>query len=197
MNHVIPLNTDQRNMVENNLQLVKRTIFKYITVSDTILGLDFDDLFQEGCIWLCKAAATFREDKGVKFETYAEKVVSNGLRTYCRLTYNKQKRVLSLSDCEECEFDEPMEQNSFDDELIEQDILRFLQNLKSEYSGVARLGIEAIEWKVKGLTGADIARMYDVKPNMVGAWISRAVQKLRKNIVFILWMEQFREQKTP
>ena len=37
--------------------------------------------------------------------------------------------------------------------------------------------------------------MYDVKPNMVGAWISRAVQKLKKNIVFILWMEQFKEQK--
>lgn len=195
MNRIIPLNKEQRNMVESNLQLVKRTIYKYITVNDTILGLDFDDLFQEGCIWLCKAAATFREEKGVKFETYAEKVIINGLRTYCRLTYNKQKRMLSLSDCEEYELEKSTEQNSFDDELIEQDILRFLQNLKSEYTGVARLGIEAIEWKVKGLTGAEIARLYDVKPNMVGAWISRAVQKLKKNIVFILWMEQFREQQ--
>ena len=159
------------------------------------MGLDFDDLFQEGCIWLCKAAATFREDKGVKFETYAEKVVSNGLRTYCRLTYSKQKRILSLSDCEEVEFDEPIVLKSYDNDLIEQDILRFLQNLKSEYTGVARLGIEAIEWKVKGFTGTEIANMYDVKPNMVGAWISRAVQKLKKNIVFILWMEQFKEQK--
>lgn len=195
MNRVIPLSAEQRNMVENNLQLVKRTIYKYITVNQTILGLDFDDLFQEGCIWLCKAAATFREDKGVKFETYAEKVVSNGLRTYCRLTYSKQKRILSLSDCEEVEFDEPIVLKSYDNDLIEQDILRFLQNLKSEYTGVARLGIEAIEWKVKGFTGTEIANMYDVKPNMVGAWISRAVQKLKKNIVFILWMEQFKEQK--
>lgn len=195
MNQVIPLSAEQRNMVENNLQLVKRTIYKYITVNQTILGLDFDDLFQEGCIWLCKAAATFREDKGVKFETYAEKVVSNGLRTYCRLTYSKQKRILSLSDCEEVEFDEPIVLKSYDNDLIEQDILRFLQNLKSEYTGVARLGIEAIEWKVKGFTGTEIANMYDVKPNMVGAWISRAVQKLKKNIVFILWMEQFKEQK--
>lgn len=195
MNQVIPLSAEQRNMVENNLQLVKRTIYKYITVNQTILGLDFDDLFQEGCIWLCKAAATFREDKGVKFETYAEKVVSNGLRTYCRLTYSKQKRILSLSDCEEVEFDEPIVLKSYDNDLIEQDILRFLQNLKSEYTGVARLGIEAIEWKVKGFTCTEIANMYDVKPNMVGAWISRAVQKLKKNIVFILWMEQFKEQK--
>lgn len=195
MNQVIPLSAEQRNMVENNLQLVKRTIYKYITVNQTILGLDFDDLFQEGCIWLCKAAATFREHKGVKFETYAEKVVSNGLRTYCRLTYSKQKRILSLSDCEEVEFDEPIVLKSYDNDLIEQDILRFLQNLKSEYTGVARLGIEAIEWKVKGFTGTEIANMYDVKPNMVGAWISRAVQKLKKNIVFILWMEQFKEQK--
>lgn len=194
MKRIIPLNTEQQNMVESNLQLVKRAIYKYIIVNDTILGLDFDDLFQEGCIWLCKAAATFREDKGAKFETYAEKVVVNGLRTYYRLTYNKQKRILSLSDCKDYELSEQTFSYPLDDKLIEHDILSFLHSLKSEYSGVARLGIEAIGWKVKGLTGAEIARMYNVKPNVVGAWISRAVQKLKKNVVFTIWMEQFGKQ---
>ena len=53
---------------------------------------------------------------------------------------------------------------------------------KRTYSGVAKLGVEALELKVKGLDGVDIARMYHTTPNNVGAWISRAAQKIRKDI---------------
>lgn len=42
--------------------------------------------------------------------------------------------------------------------LEEQDICMLLQNCKRQYAGTARLGIEAIEWKVKGLSGAEIAK---------------------------------------
>ena len=47
---------------------------------------------------------------------------------------------------------------------------------------MARLGVEALELKVKGLNGTDIAKLYNVKPNQVGAWISRAAQKIRKEL---------------
>lgn len=43
------------------------------------------------------------------------------------------------------------------------------------------MGVEALELKVKGLDGVDIARMYHTTPNNVGAWISRAAQKIRKD----------------
>ena len=56
-----------------------------------------------------------------------------------------------------------------------------LDRCKKAYSGVARLGIEALEWKINGYSSADIARLYGVKPNHVGAWISRAAKKLRKD----------------
>lgn len=59
MNHVIPLNTDQRNMVENNLQLVKRTIYKYITVNDTILGLDLMIFFKRDAFGFAKPPQLF------------------------------------------------------------------------------------------------------------------------------------------
>ena len=36
--------------------------------------------------------------------------------------------------------------------------------MKQQYAGTIRLGIEAIEWKVKGFSGAEIAKMYGVKP---------------------------------
>lgn len=72
-------------------------------------------------------------------------------------------------------------EDSLDKIFEEQDILLLLQNCKRQYTGTARLGIEAIEWKVKGLSGAEIAKMYGVRPNLVGAWISRAAQRLRQN----------------
>lgn len=195
MERMLSLNTGQRKMVEEHLPLVKRVIYKYIIADETVCGLGFDDLYQEGCIWLCKAALTYREDKGAQFAPYAERVVANGLRTYCRLTASKQKRLRSLSDYMDEESNLLSSSEPMEEEMIAQDILRFLQRLKPQYSGVARLGIEAIEWKVKGLSGAEIAKMYGVKPNAVGAWISRAVQKLKKNVVFLSWIEQFQNQK--
>ena len=74
------------------------------------------------------------------------------------------------------------------------DVTQLLHHMKRQYTGTIRLGIEAIEWKVKGYSGKEIAAMYGVKPNLVGAWISRAKQKLRQNQVFILWMDDYMGQ---
>lgn len=65
------------------------------------------------------------------------------------------------------------------DSLIDRiDTAALLARCKKEYSGVAQLGIEALELKIKGCSGADIARLYHTEPNHVGAWISRAKAKL-------------------
>lgn len=172
------------------MALVHRAIREHIVVNETIFGFGYDDLYQEGCIWLCKAAATFQKEKGVKFETYAYKVVSNGLRTYCRLMCNKQKRQCTLppvSDEEDGQLgmDQLLAEDHTEDWISEEDTLQLLHTLKTQYTGTVRLGIEAIEWKVKGFSGKEIAQMYGVKPNLVGAWISRATTRLKQNPVFI------------
>ena len=48
---------------------------------------------------------------------------------------------------------------------------------------VAKLGVEALELKIKGYSGADIARLYHTKPNHVGAWIARAAEKFRQDAI--------------
>ena len=78
---------------------------------------------------------------------------------------------------------EPSVPDEVDELLGRLDVADFLADCKRRYSGVARLGVEALEWKVKGLSGADIAQLYGAKPNQVGAWISRATQKIRKDVV--------------
>ncbi len=180
------LNAEQKILVEKNLGVVRFAIHKNIIVNDNLFGFEYDDLYQEGCIWLCKAALSYNEARDVKFATYAEKVVSNGLRTYCRLMCGKQKHQISVPaqtepDTDGFSLEQIPAEDSLDKIFEEQDILLLLQNCKRQYTGTARLGIEAIEWKVKGLSGAEIAKMYGVKPNLVGAWISRAAQRLRQN----------------
>lgn len=191
----ISLNNQQQRLVEENLGVVKLAIHKSIIVNDNLYGFEYDDLYQEGCIWLCKAALSFDESKDIKFSTFAEKVVTNGLRTYCRLMCGKQKHhILLPSQNESDENGYSLEQIPAEDMLDklfeDQDVFLLLQKCKQQYTGTARLGIEAIEWKVKGLTGAEIAKIYDVKPNLVGAWISRAAQRLKKNHAFMQYFDR-------
>ena len=199
MIHIPQLNDTERQLVETHLHVVKQVIHSMIVVNEQVYGFEYDDLYQEGCIWLCKAAIHYRPEKNVQFSTFAKKVVANGLKTYCRLMCSKQKRLLPLpnySDHAEItlaidQFPTGMDWDQFDAEL---DVFLLLQRLKEQYSGTTRWGVEAIEWKLKGYTGVQIAAMYGVKPNHVGAWISRAVRKIARNRMFILWMDQYRSQ---
>lgn len=189
------LNRRQQALVENNLSVVKFAIHKNIIVNDSLYGFEYDDLFQEGCIWLCKAAVSFDESRDIQFATYAEKVIINGLRTYCRLMCGKQKHFVSVPlqaepDEEGFSLEQILVENIMDEFLEQQDILMLLQNCKYQYTGTARLGIEAIEWKIKGFSGAEIAGMYHVKPNLVGAWISRAAARLKQNEGFMRYFNK-------
>lgn len=194
------LNDSQRRLAEQNLNIVSRVIYRHIIVNETLVGFEYDDLYQEGCIWLCKAAASFQPEKGVPFTVYAETVVANGLRTYCRLMGGKQKwscciSLYSDSDILRSTLEQIPDTTYQEDKMLaDMDVMQLLHRLKRQYTGTARLGIEAIELKVKGYSGKEIAAMYGVKPNLVGAWISRAKQKLLQNHVFILWMEDYMGQ---
>lgn len=189
------LSTAQQQLVEQSLDIVRWVIYQHIQVNETIFGLSYDDLFQEGCIWLCQAAATY-DHKNAKFQTYAQIVVKNGLLSYCKTMYAKQKKQLPLQALVEPEteggatFMDFLASDDFTDRaLSEMSAISLLESVKAEYDGVARLGIEALELKIKGLSGGDIAHLYGVAPNHVGAWISRAAKKLRQNERFLMGLQ--------
>lgn len=72
------LTKQQQELVAQNLPVVHWVICDYIHVNPTICGLEYSDLFQEGCVWLCKAAATYKDDGRAQFATYAKTVVKTG-----------------------------------------------------------------------------------------------------------------------
>ena len=89
------LTKDQQTLVEKNLSIVHWVIVNNIHVNPGICGLEYGDLFQEGCLWLCKAAFTYHAGQA-QFSTYAKKVVKNGLLSYCRKICSQGRHVSRL-----------------------------------------------------------------------------------------------------
>lgn len=89
------LSLHQQSLVESHLYIVRDTLRFRIRPIESSTGLGYDDLYQEGCLWLCWAAFSYVEDSAA-FATYAKKVVVNGLLSYCRETRNHNKHYLQL-----------------------------------------------------------------------------------------------------
>jgi RNA polymerase sigma factor (sigma-70 family) len=185
MKHIKTLNEAQRNLAAEHTEIVKWAIRKHINVNKNKYGLDYDDLFQEGCLYLCHAAATYDGERA-QFETYAQVVVKNGLLTYCKMMCGKNKNNTDthLTD-DRNDLCLSAVSDTYNEFVSNTAVYDFLESVKAQYDGVTRLGIEALELKVRGYTGADIARLWGVEQNHIGAWISRAKKKLCKNERFM------------
>ena len=180
------LTPEQQNLTEQNLSLVDKVIARYIHTNETVCGLGYEDLCQEGCLALCRAAATY-DGVSAQFSTYATALIRNHLTDCCKAVSTRLRNMPAIPlDAGPPDEERPpgipeLSVGDGVDALIGRlDMDALLSDCKRRYSGVARLGIEALELKVRGYSGADIARLYNTKPNHVGAWISRAAQKIRK-----------------
>lgn len=190
MKYDFVLTSEQQNFVEQNMGLIEQVISRYIHTDEGVCGLSRDDLRQEGALALCHAAAAY-DGVSAQFSTYATTLIRNHLLDCCKSANARQKHLCSLpvgpgfaDDEHPPSIPEPSTEDQIDGLIDRLDTAALLAHYKRAYSGVARLGIEALEWKVKGFTGADIARLYHTEPNHVGAWISRAKAKLKRDAAF-------------
>ena len=182
------LNLEQQTLVEANLSVIDKVINLFISPDEDVCDLGRSDLYQEGALALCKAAVTY-DGESARFDTYATTVIRNHLYNCCKAANTRQRKLPSVTlDVDFSDEDrpppyqEPFTPDGVDELIGRMDTASLLADCKRRYSGVARLGVEALELKVKGLSGADIARLYHTTPNNVGAWISRAAQKIRTDI---------------
>lgn len=183
-----PMSDQQRKLAEENLSLVWQTIAKHIHFNEKIPGLGLDDLFQEGAWALCLAAGSYLPETNVPFSAYARPVIRNHLVDYCRRISLQSQRMVTVSLDAPSQNGNPSsvrvtaEGSASDEDWDTQIVLaQLLDYGKRTYCGVELLGIEALELKLKGYTGADIARLYHTGPTNVGAWISKAAKKLKSD----------------
>ena len=169
-------------LIEEHLNCVHWVIGCFIRVNSGVCGLEYDDLYQEGCIALWRAAESFDEQRGAQFHSYAISVIHNHLLDYCRKIQSRAAPVVSL---EAGDMEMARSGTAGWDGESSLFVEQVLEYGKRTYSGVARLGVEALELKIAGYSGTDIAKLYGVQPNHVGAWISRAAQKLKKDVLLV------------
>ena len=66
-------------LIEENVLLVKSIVYRFRNK-----GVDFDDLFQLGCIGLLKAVYNFNEEFEVRFSTYAVPMIIGEIKRFLR-----------------------------------------------------------------------------------------------------------------
>ena len=176
-------------MIEDAMPLVGWTIRRYFKCNEGIVGLSYEDLFQEGCIALCRAASEYDKKRGA-FNTFAVTVIHHYLIDYCRMMTGPTRNLPSVSLEQLAEegwtgagSDADKAFESEDESLSTINTQDFLRKRKDRYAGSAKLGVEALELKVLGGYGiTDIAKQYDAEPNLVGAWIAKAKKRIRLDI---------------
>ena len=145
------LNDLQRQRVEDHLALVEQVLRRSIKTNETVDGMGHDDLYQEGCIALCRASVSYREEMGA-FPAYARTVIRNYLLDRCREIQSARKNLplLSLDAFAEMGAPEPISPFHTEDLISDVSSDALLSHFRNRYHGTARLGIEAMELRVRG-----------------------------------------------
>ena len=176
------LTSEQQKLVEENLDLPDILLRTKIHPNETIRGMEFDELYQCGCLALCRAAATY--DSSTQFRTYASRVVYNAMIDQCRTAQKHYGNTLSFDTAVGDEEDSHsiflQASDAMDDTVLAGELTKLLDEAKRTHKGAVLKGIKAIELQLKGYSGAEIARMYGVKNNNVTSWISKARVALGK-----------------
>jgi len=127
MSHTTAITSAQRALVEANLSAVHWAIRGGIDVNENVCGMGYEDLYQEGGLALCRAAATY-DGQRTAFRTYAEAVIRNHLLDYCRALQAKRRNAPVFS------LDEQREEEGSRDRLVScDDTGRQLDKLTTTY----------------------------------------------------------------
>ena len=165
------LNDTQRKHVEDNMGLVGKVIKDKVHGVNGLGIYTYDDLFQIGCIGLCKAAAT---DRDACFSTYAYRLIWNGICS--ALIYANRRTGKEVPT-------EPKVLSTYEAEIVPQQTDNTLTDLLDEAersaAGVTAKGIRALRLMADGYTAREIGEQMGARANNVTAWVSRARRYLR------------------
>lgn len=167
------LTAEQQKKVEQNIRLVQKVINDKVHGSYQLGIYTYDDIFQIGCIGLCKAVAT---DRGGTFSTYAYRLIWNEICDALVYATRRQTREIP-SDLAPLVQDE----SEMDTEVLTQriDVQNALERAKENASPCVVKGIAAMQKMAAGATSREIGDSLGVSAKLVCAWVSKARAYLR------------------
>ena len=166
------LTAQQNKLVEKNVGLVGKVIKDKVHGVNTMYFYSYDDLFQIGCIGLCKAAAS---DNGkYNFSTYAYRLIWNEICDALVYASRRNCPEILLLEHETQPTDGKTAQLELKLSLTE-----ILNRAKQEASPSVQKGIDALIRMSSGESAKEIGDKWDVSANYVTAWVSKARKFLR------------------
>ena len=185
------LDREQQLLVEENRALVHKVIRDRVHGANGIGIFSYDDLYQIGCIGLCKAAATDQYDYAhnrqkthsdcqMRFSTYAYRLIWHEICTM--LSFATKARAESAA--APADIDALLREYKPDGKIAGLDLQVALDEILDEAArnttGVTAKGIEALRYLADGYTSTEIAGMMGAAScHHVTAWISKARKYLR------------------
>ena len=168
------LTKEMQKKVEENMGLVGKVISDKIHGLDTPNFYSYDDLFQIGCIGLCKAAYS---DCGGTFSTYAYRLIWNEICDALRYGVKKSKAEQLLEDISSIRAEEAAAP-SFETQV---ECIETINKVKKGApTGIAK-GIDALMMSVVGgYSCKEIGKKLHMRTNIVTAQMSKARKYLRK-----------------
>ncbi|MCI9544448.1 MAG: sigma-70 family RNA polymerase sigma factor [Acutalibacter muris] len=166
------LTREQQVKVEENLGLVYKVLGDKLKGQSSVGSYTREDLFQVGCIGLCKAVAT---DKGGTFSTYAYRLIWHEICDVL-VKANKQRNAEVF---DEYERDIPDANTDEHQAEINFDVVRELMSAKAEATPHVVKGIDAMLLMAKGYTCREIGERMGASDNLVSAYVSKARKYLK------------------
>jgi len=189
------LSKEQQLLVEDNLALVRTVIRDKVHGPGSIGVFTYEDIYQIGCIGLCKAAYTDKyqyaynrenaySEEETRFSTYAYRLIWNEICTM--LGYATKVRAESVIDPDDVLTLVEMDQAGIDDDIAETEFRSALESVirkaAKSATGVTAKGIQALQYMAQGYTSTEIAGMMGgVSCHHVTAWVSKARKYLKNN----------------
>lgn len=167
-----PLTEAQQQKVEENMGLVWRVIHDCVHTLGKGCIYDREDLYQIGCIGLCKAVQADKGGRPAAFSTFAYCVIRNEIYTQLEYATLRGRELAVDPDKLPCA-------TALDLDSIEQleacsALYSLLDRAEKQVSGVTGKGVCAIRMLMAGYTNREIGERFGVPANHVTAWVTKA-----------------------
>lgn len=165
------LTKEQQKKVEENMGLVYKVLGDKLGSQQAVGCHTREDLFQIGCIGLCKAVAT---DKGGTFSTYAYKVIWHEICD--ALNYANRRRVEIVQEEPYAEMPVQAEEKLAELRL---DMFSVIGAARRTAPPSTIKGLDAMLLMARGYTCREIGEKLGATDNLVTAWVSKARKYLK------------------
>jgi RNA polymerase sporulation-specific sigma factor len=180
---LMKLTKEQSQIAEDNIRLAGYMTNKWVK-KGIVHNISHDEIFSLFSFALCKAAATFKEDRGTKFATYAVRCMENELK----MEFRKRSRIggensqMNLED--PIHIDTEGNPLTLEDVFSNDDHLRYDRILDVMYAKEALKELKPREFMIlqqkyfKGITQREIADKLDISQSYVSRLEKRIINKL-------------------